>query len=334
VATVSSDAINQSEQAFSIRKSASLGDYLAIARLDHSAKHIFIAPGVVLAHLLRGRDARLVAYEVLLGLVVAICIASANYVINEYLDRDFDRHHPTKSQRRAVQYELRGPIVFLEWLLFLAIGLASACAASMTMFFIACVFALQGIVYNVPPLRTKDKPYLDVISESINNPLRLMIGWAMVDSTTLPPSSIILSCWLGGAFLMTAKRYSEYREIVASHGRELLVRYRASFAGYSEVSLNIACFIYGLLSTFFLAVFLIKYRIEYLLLMPAIIVLFGYYLAISTQRNSVAQRPEKLFQERNLMLLVVLFTALFIVATWVDIPALSVLSGQRYIVIR
>ena len=61
------------------------------------------------------------------------------------------------------------------------------------MFFVGCIFALQGIVYNVPPLRTKDKPYLDVISESVNNPIRLLIGWAMVDPTTLPPSSIILS---------------------------------------------------------------------------------------------------------------------------------------------
>ena len=48
---------------------------------------------------------------------------------------------------------------------------------------------------------------------------------------------------------MAAKRYSEYRKIVASHGRELLVRYRTSFSGYSEVSLNASCFIYSLLST-------------------------------------------------------------------------------------
>lgn len=106
------------------------------------------------------------------------------------------------------------------------------------MFLVACVFALQGVVYNVPPLRAKDKPYLDVISESINNPLRLMIGWAMVDPTTLPPSSIILCYWFGGAFLMAAKRLSEYREIAASHGRDLLARYRASFAAYSEIALN------------------------------------------------------------------------------------------------
>jgi hypothetical protein len=36
---------------------------------------------------------------------------------------------------------------------------------------------------------------------------------AMVDPTTLPPSSVILLFWAGGAFLMSAKRLSEFREI-------------------------------------------------------------------------------------------------------------------------
>jgi 4-hydroxybenzoate polyprenyltransferase len=204
----------------------------------------------------------------------------------------------------------------------------------MTLFVTGCIFALQGIFYNVPPLRTKEKAYLDVISESINNPLRLTLGWAMVDPTTLPPSSIILAYWCGGAFLMAAKRYSEYREIVASHGAELLVRYRASFAGYSEVSLNISCFVYGLLSTFFLAIFLIKYRVEYLLCVPAVVALFGYYLALSTQAASSAQNPEKLFKERKLLALVGILVGLFVLATYVDMPALSVFSGQRYITLQ
>lgn len=316
------------------RRLATLADYLALARLDHVTKQIFVAPGVVLAYLLRGTVSKQLGLEVALGLLTSVCIASANYVINEYLDRDFDRHHPTKSRRRAVQCEVRRTAIVAEWAAFLTLGLASALASSVTMLLIACVFALQGLVYNIPPVRTKDKPYLDVLSESINNPLRLMIGWAMVDPTTLPPSSILLSYWLGGAFLMAAKRYSEFREIVASHSRELLVRYRASFAGYSEVSLNTSCFVYGLLSTFFLAVFLIKYRVEYLLLMPAVIALFGRYLVMAMRPNSSAQNPERLFREFEVMSLVGLLAILFVVATWVDFPSLAVLSEQRYIVIR
>lgn len=316
------------------KPAGTLRDYLALARFDHFTKHIFIVPGIVLAYLLRGGPPHFPLAQVILGFITAICIASANYVINEYLDREFDKYHPTKSRRRAVECALRGNLVKLEWAVFTFVGLACALIGSTTMFVTACIFGLQGIVYNVSPLRSKDKPYWDVISESINNPLRLTIGWVMIDPFTLPPSSIILAYWFGGAFLMAAKRYSEYREIVASHGVELLARYRASFAGYSEVSLNISCFVYGLLSTFFLAVFLIKYRVEYLVVVPPLIAMFGYYLALSTKPASSAQNPEKLFREPRLIALVVILAVLFVVATYVDMPFLSVFSGQRFITLQ
>ena len=305
--------------------------YLAIARLDHCTKHILILPGIMLAYLLRGVHTDALGISVTLGLITAICVASANYVINEWLDRNFDKFHPTKSQRSAVQKQLHGNIVLIEWLAFLCVGLACAFAASKMMFLVAGIFALQGVVYNVPPLRTKDKAYLDVISEAINNPLRLMIGWAMVDPTTLPPSSVILLFWAGGAFLMAAKRLSEFREIVASHGRVLLERYRPSFAGYSERSLTVSCLVYALYSSFFLAVFLIKYRIEYLLTVPVVIALFAQYLTLSMEPGSSAQKPEKLFRESGLIALIALLVAIFLLMTFINIPALEAFTGQRYI---
>lgn len=318
----------------STSRPATMADYIAIMRLDHATKHVFVVPGIILALLLRGSQVNLTIWPFIAGAGVAVLIASANYVINEWLDRDFDALHPTKSARTAVRIRLDGSVVWALWLLLVVVGLGVAASSSITMFFIALAFAAQGLVYNVKPVRSKDYAYVDVLTESVNNPLRLMIGWAMVDPSTLPPSSILLGYWLGGAFLMGAKRLSEYREIVATHGRDLLVRYRASFAGYDEMNLASSCLIYALLSGMALAIFFVKYRIEYIFVLPAIAVLFGKYLALSMQPASTAQKPERLFREGGLMTIVAVIVAIFAICTVVNMPVLEPLTAQHYIQLR
>lgn len=315
------------------KKKASIADYLRIARFDNSVKHIFIVPGIVLALLLRKVQVNdLLITHVVLGLITLVSIASANYVINEYLDREYDRHHPEKSNRSSVQVDIQGSWVWLEWGLFIALGLFAAYSSSMAMFYTALVFALQGLIYNVPPIRTKELAYIDVISEAVNNPIRLAVGWLMIDPITLPPSSVLLSYFFGGAFLMAAKRLSEYREIVASHGKETLVKYRVSFVGYTEIKLIVSSFVYAMFSSFFLAIFLIKYRIEYIVLIPWLILLFGYYLALALKLGKTSpEKPEKLYQERILMLMVLVLVVVFIVLTLVDIPYLNTFLEQQYI---
>ena len=313
------------------RPPATLFDHLSMMRLDHATKHVFVLPGVILALLLRGGVARLSPWPVVAGGLAAILIASANYVINEWLDRISDSHHPTKSARPAVRRRMSGVTVWLQWALLTLAGLAVAASASRLMMAVALAFAAQGVVYNVRPLRSKDYPYLDVVTESVNNPLRLLLGWAMVDPTSLPPSSLILGYWFGGAFLMGAKRLSEYRELVAAHGKALLVRYRKSFARYDEVSLTASCFVYALVSAMCLAIFFIKYRVEYILVLPAIALLFGKYLAMSLRPASVAQKPERLFGEPGLMAMVAVVVAIFALCTIVKVPALAPLAAQRFI---
>ena len=276
------------------RQPGRLSDYVAIARPDHWVKHVFILPGIALAQLLHRRPAAELVVPIALGLLGASLLASANYVLNEWLDARFDRFHPTKSNRPAVARRLVPGLVYLEYALLAAAGLGFGWMVSRLFLIVGVAFLASGWVYNISPVRSKDRVYLDVITEAVNNPIRLTLGWAMVDSSTLPPSSLLFAYWMGGAFLMAVKRFAEYRTVSAAAGAENLALYRRSFSEYTENSLLISSFVYAQMAAFFLAVFLIKYRIEYLLSLPIFTALFAVYLEVGLQPGSSAQAPEKL----------------------------------------
>lgn len=308
-------------------------DYVAMARPDHWIKHVFIVPGIVLAILLLPHGRMPSVWVLLVGFASAALVASANYVLNEWLDGSFDAHHPRKASRPAVRKRLSPRLVYLEYALLLAVGVALALTVGKLFTLFTVAFAVSGAAYNVPPLRLKEVPVLDVLSESINNPIRLILGWAMVDGATLPPSTLLLTYWMGGAFLMATKRFAEYRSVSASVGVAALVRYRRSFGAYSEGSLLVSAFLYALMAAFFLAIFLVKYRIEYLLAFPLVAALFAAYLRIGLRSESAAETPERLFGERSLFWLVALLVIGLALLTWLDLPMLGRLTDPHYIVL-
>ena len=116
--------LNNPREKVKARK-ASLIHYIAIARPDHWTKHVFILPGIILAHALRPHyDISWI--HITLGLMSAAAISSANYVINEWLDRRFDAYHPQKSLRTAVTTTLSSRLVLLEYCVLAATGLGIA----------------------------------------------------------------------------------------------------------------------------------------------------------------------------------------------------------------
>jgi len=304
---------------------ATVHDYLRIARIDHWFKNVFMLPGIALALLFRPVPAADVLLPTLLGILSTCLVASANYVINEWLDREFDRHHPVKHQRPSVSSALRPVWVYLEYFLLALLGLGLAYLVSRQFLAFSIALLIMGVLYNVRPFRTKDRPYLDVLSESVNNPLRLLLGWSIFMHDSLPPSSIVLAYWMGGAFLMGVKRYSEYRFINDAKRAGL---YRKSFQSYTEQSLLLSAFFYAILSSFFLAVFLIKYRIEFVLSFPAFALLFVWYLAIGMRPESAAKDPEKIYREPRFVTFTVLLCVLVAVLFFVDIPFLNVLTSR------
>lgn len=306
-----------------------MNKYIKIMRLDHWIKQMFITPGIVCAYLLTDCNFNnILLLSLLLGFLSTSIIASANYVINEYLDREFDKYHPVKKHRSAVEDGVNGKIVFLLWLILTCVGFTIGFFVNIPFLIVVAILWLMGILYNVKPIRTKDIPFVDVLSESINNALRFMLGWFIISDNTMAPSSILFGYWMGGAFLMAIKRYAEYRMI---GNPDVASLYRKSFSKYTEQSLLISAFFYAMCSVFFIGVFLIKYKIELLLWIPFLIGLFCYYFYISFKEDSAVQKPEKLYKEKGLLIYCSLLMVTFIVLIIVDIPVLHFLGDMNII---
>ncbi len=296
--------------------------HLEICRFDHWIKNIFVLPGVLVALEFAPSQVpgpALIA-RLLLGLLAIGFIVSSNYVINEVLDAPFDRKHPKKRFRPVPSGRVKIPLAYIQWIALMGLGLALATWISWPFTFVLGGLWIMGCLYNIPPIRTKDLPYLDVLSESVNNPLRMLAGWYIVNPSYFPSTNLLLSYWMIGAYLMALKRYAEFRDI-ADH--QVAAGYRKSFQFYNENRLLVSVMFYSSASMLFLGAFIMRYKIELILSFPLVAWVMAIYMQLAFKKESAVQAPEKLYREPILMTSVILCSAVMIALLFFKIPQLS-----------
>jgi decaprenyl-phosphate phosphoribosyltransferase len=292
--------------------------YVRIARPDHWFKNIFMVPGVILAiydspELLVWKSAP----RILLGFLAACLVASSNYVINEIIDAPMDKSHPEKKNRPIPTGKVELRIAYVEWILLGFLGLYISSEVGTYFFWSALGLLAMGLIYNVPPIRSKDLPYVDVLSESVNNPIRLFLGWYATGNVFHPPLSLVMAYWMIGAFFMAVKRFAEYRYIA---NKEIAGNYRKSFRYYSETTLLIAIAYYCTAFGLFGGIFLVRYRIELILAVPFLAGLIAGYLRLGFLKNSPAQYPERLIKQPGFVAYTSLCFLVIVFLLFVDMP--------------
>jgi decaprenyl-phosphate phosphoribosyltransferase len=274
--------------------------------------------GVVLAFFYRPE---LYGWRSLWPLIVALAatcvVASSNYVLNELLDGERDKMHPENRHRPVPSGKIRPALGYAEWLILGAIGIGLSALINTPFMLSALTLWLLGVSYNVPPIRTKEWPYVDVLSESANNPVRLMLGWFPLIPDRIPPLSLVFSYWMVGAFFMATKRYAEYRHIADP---QVAAAYRRSFAYYTEERLLVSILFYATSSALFAGIFIVRYHVELILCVPLAAGMFAWYLRIGLLSNSPAQKPETLFRQQGFFAYVCFSAVLFVVLMFTSFP--------------
>jgi 4-hydroxybenzoate polyprenyltransferase len=298
-----------------------LRGHIAIMRIDHWVKQVFVLPGIVAAlstgtsDIPGGLWMRLV-----LGMVSVCLVSSSNYVINEVLDAPYDLSHPVKRNRPVPSGQVSVPLAYVQWAALMLVGVGVAFMVNVPFGLTMLALWLMGCVYNIPPIRSKDLPYFDVLSESINNPLRMLGGWYMTGTLVLPPTSLLISYWMVGCYFMAIKRYAEYRDI---DDPARAAAYRKSFTYYTLPRLLVSIVFYASAAMLFLGAFIMRYRLELILAFPLVAFVMAVYLQLAFKPESAVVNPEKLYRERTLMVAVVVCAVAMGLLMVINIPVLD-----------
>jgi 4-hydroxybenzoate polyprenyltransferase len=256
------------------------------------------------------------AWRLTAAFLLTWAVSTANYILNEIVDLPYDIHHPTKRFRPLVQGEIKKFPLALFGILIICVSLAASYAIFAGPFFFS-ILALfgAGIVYNVKPIRAKDIPFLDSISESANNPIRFLIGWfAFAPKDIFPPVSLLLSWWSFGNFLMVAKRLSEFRFLKEKAGdyRTSHKRYTRNYLLFGMAASAAIC----LLSFLYLA-HALKLQTFYMIL-PFLLVLFFLFFLKTMSEAEVMEEPEKLLISPKFALLTIVLILMFVLSYFID----------------
>jgi 4-hydroxybenzoate polyprenyltransferase len=229
-----------------------MNPYLEILRLNYWYRNITVIIGVIFAvFIFRLNFNQSILIDSIIVTLLACLISAANYCLNAIIDMPFDKKHPIKRLRPLPSKRIQPKEAFIIMIILIAISLPISYLllnpeTTVLLFFLF----IAALFYNVRPFRLKDLPYVDVLSESINNPIRFLIGWSIIIGQ-LPNILILLLIWFSASFLMTKKRLDELNEF-----KQKTFRYRNVFKYYSKRSLNIAMALYALLGLILVVIIL------------------------------------------------------------------------------
>lgn len=176
-------------------------DLIRLMRPHQWVKNSFVLTGLLFGH--AWHDPILVKQAIIA--FFAFCIVSSTvYVINDIVDIEQDKNHPTKRKRPLPSGKLKISTAAIFAVLLGAIGFTLASYASTTVVIILMIYGIMNLAYS---LKLKHIVILDVFIIAAGFMLRILAGTLGLG---IPPSQWLLLCGLMVTlFLGFSKRRAE-----------------------------------------------------------------------------------------------------------------------------
>ncbi|MCZ8239917.1 MAG: decaprenyl-phosphate phosphoribosyltransferase [Leptospiraceae bacterium] len=198
-------------------------NYLLLMRVPQWIKNIILFAGILFGKKITDQSAFI---SVVFAFFLFSIIASCQYVINDYLDREEDVRHPEKKKRPIASGAIDGSIALAITLIILPLALIASYVLNHGFAFIVLFYLLFNIVYSK---YLKHQVILDVMSISIGFVLRAIAGAIVIDVAF--SSWLLLCTFMLSLFWGFSKRRGELDLLEGNAGkhRKILNEYSTSF---------------------------------------------------------------------------------------------------------
>jgi 4-hydroxybenzoate polyprenyltransferase len=231
-------------------------------------------------------------FEVILAFLIFCMISGSEYLINDVIDREKDKIHPTKSNRPIASGELSIYYALTTAILLIGIGLYGAYSLNFPFFVSAVSYLLLVVLYS---LFLKQYFIIDILTISSGFVIRAIAGCVAI-GVIISPWLILCTFFLAFFFALGKRRYELLlMGSVANNHRKVLAGYSS---GIMDQMITITTAV--LIMSYSLYTFLADNRIM-MITIPIVIYGIFRYLSLLYSKDPKGD-PEMLFQDRGLLL--------------------------------
>ena len=157
-----------------------LNNYVELMRPRQWFKSLYVVFGAIPAVFLTSLEPLSILRQLSLGVLNMILIQGSIYAINDVADVNQDSRHPRKKHRPVASGAISptAAVAFATFLFALALALGLSLDPRIAAADVALV--VLALLYSFAP-RLKNRLYLDILTPAANFPLRVAIGWWVLE---------------------------------------------------------------------------------------------------------------------------------------------------------
>jgi 4-hydroxybenzoate polyprenyltransferase len=235
--------------------------------------------------------------RVVIGFLALCLLSSTNYILNDIVDRERDRHHPEKKNRPIASGKVSVAAGLV--LAFVLLAVSVLIGYSLSNYFLIFMFSLFALT-QLYSYVLKTVPFIDIILIGVNFILRAMSGAFII----FPNQVVRISPWLIlcpfflALFLATGKRLSELKLLgkKAILHKEILKYYSAELSNslltITTTSLLICYALFSFNSEYAHLIYTLPF---------AAYVMFRY-MYLAEQGSEIARKAHLLYKDTPIMI--------------------------------